>query len=166
MCICERAYCTTFLTVRGQYRPQCIMHPNIVVPPCVYDVKAPRARLGGAFLPLSCIKWLFSMACADGCVGVPLSGAFCHISRGQEHFFAVPEPGKMVARINWRISKPNGDFIDRSTIQVGWGVGECPSMCENSAVHGALFIGWTGLVFFEGRSRCTSRRTILNMING
>jgi hypothetical protein len=25
--ICEREYCTTFLTVRGQYRPQCMMHP-------------------------------------------------------------------------------------------------------------------------------------------
>jgi len=35
----------------------------------------------------------------------------------QEHFFAVPEASKMVARINWRISRPDGDFIDRSTIQ-------------------------------------------------
>jgi hypothetical protein len=36
----------------------------------------------------------------------------------QEHFFAVPEPGKLAAKINWRINKPNGDFIERSTIQV------------------------------------------------
>jgi hypothetical protein len=36
----------------------------------------------------------------------------------QEHFFAVPEPGKMAARINWRIPKPNGDFIERSVVQV------------------------------------------------
>lgn len=36
----------------------------------------------------------------------------------QEHFFAVPEPGRLVAKINWRINKPNGDFIERSTIQV------------------------------------------------
>ncbi|WIA11647.1 hypothetical protein OEZ85_011750 [Tetradesmus obliquus] len=35
----------------------------------------------------------------------------------QEHFFAVPEPGRLVAKINWRINKPNGDFIERSTIQ-------------------------------------------------
>jgi hypothetical protein len=26
--ICEREYCMTFLTVRGQYRPQCFMHPT------------------------------------------------------------------------------------------------------------------------------------------
>jgi hypothetical protein len=25
----------------------------------------------------------------------------------------------LVAKINWRIAKPDGDFIDRSTIQVG-----------------------------------------------
>jgi hypothetical protein len=37
----------------------------------------------------------------------------------QEHFFAVPEPGKMAARINWRINKPNGEFIERSVVQVG-----------------------------------------------
>jgi hypothetical protein len=38
--------------------------------------------------------------------------------RLQEHFFAVPEPGKLAAKINWRINRPNGDFIERSTIQV------------------------------------------------
>lgn len=36
----------------------------------------------------------------------------------QEHYFAVPEPGKMAAKINWRINKPNGDFIERSVVQV------------------------------------------------
>lgn len=35
----------------------------------------------------------------------------------QEHFFAYPEPGHMKAQINWRISKPRGDFMQRSTIQ-------------------------------------------------
>ncbi|GBF88212.1 hypothetical protein Rsub_00924 [Raphidocelis subcapitata] len=35
----------------------------------------------------------------------------------QEHFFANPEPGHMKAQINWRISKPRGDFQTRSTIQ-------------------------------------------------
>jgi hypothetical protein len=42
----------------------------------------------------------------------------CSIDCLQEHFFAVPEPGKLAAKINWRINKPNGDFIERSTIQV------------------------------------------------
>lgn len=37
----------------------------------------------------------------------------------QEHFFAMPEPGRMAARINWRINKPDGDFIERSVVQVG-----------------------------------------------
>eukprot|EP00878_Enallax_costatus_P018093 GHUV01019035.1.p1 GENE.GHUV01019035.1~~GHUV01019035.1.p1 ORF type:complete len:454 (+),score=105.01 GHUV01019035.1:192-1553(+) len=36
----------------------------------------------------------------------------------QEHFFAAPEPGDLAAKINWRINKPNGDFIERSTIQM------------------------------------------------
>jgi len=31
----------------------------------------------------------------------------------------MPEPGRMAARINWRISKPDGDFIERSVVQVG-----------------------------------------------
>lgn len=37
----------------------------------------------------------------------------------QEHYFAMPEPGRMAARINWRINKPDGDFIERSVLQVG-----------------------------------------------
>jgi violaxanthin de-epoxidase len=35
----------------------------------------------------------------------------------QEHYFGVPEPGKLYGKINWRIGKPDGDFIERSTIQ-------------------------------------------------
>eukprot|EP00884_Botryococcus_braunii_P012424 jgi/Botrbrau1/21182/Bobra.0061s0073.1 len=35
----------------------------------------------------------------------------------QEHFFGVPEPGNLYAKINWRIDKGDNDFIERSTIQ-------------------------------------------------
>jgi len=35
----------------------------------------------------------------------------------QEHYFGVPEPGKLYGKINWRIAKPNDDFIERSTVQ-------------------------------------------------
>ncbi|KAL3160389.1 hypothetical protein ABBQ32_010714 [Trebouxia sp. C0010 RCD-2024] len=35
----------------------------------------------------------------------------------QEHYFGVPEPGKLYGKINWRIKKPDNDFIDRSTVQ-------------------------------------------------
>lgn len=35
----------------------------------------------------------------------------------QEHFFGVPEPGKLAGKINWRIPKGNRDFIERSTVQ-------------------------------------------------
>jgi violaxanthin de-epoxidase len=33
------------------------------------------------------------------------------------HYFDVPEPGKLVGKINWRIRKPNQDFIERATVQ-------------------------------------------------
>ena len=35
----------------------------------------------------------------------------------QAHFFGVPEPGKLLGKINWRISKGDEDFIERSTTQ-------------------------------------------------
>ncbi len=35
----------------------------------------------------------------------------------QEHYFGVPEAGKLYGKINWRIAKPNNDFIERSTVQ-------------------------------------------------
>ena len=35
----------------------------------------------------------------------------------QEHYFGVPEPGKLYGKINWRIAKPDKDFIERSTVQ-------------------------------------------------
>lgn len=35
----------------------------------------------------------------------------------QEHYFGVPEPGKLYGKINWRIQKPDKDFIERSTVQ-------------------------------------------------
>lgn len=45
----------------------------------------------------------------------------------QEHYFGVPEPGKLYGKINWRISKPDNDFIERNTIQtfkqVAWQLG-------------------------------------------
>lgn len=52
----------------------------------------------------------------------------------QEHYFAMPEPGKLAARINWRINKPNGDFIERSVVQVCclWGLARLlcvPTVC-------------------------------------
>jgi len=37
--------------------------------------------------------------------------------RPQEHFFVTPEPNQLKAQINWRISKPKRDFVERSTIQ-------------------------------------------------
>jgi violaxanthin de-epoxidase len=35
----------------------------------------------------------------------------------QEHYFGVPQPGKLYGRINWRIPKGDDDFIERTTIQ-------------------------------------------------
>jgi hypothetical protein len=35
----------------------------------------------------------------------------------QEHYFDSPDPGKLFAKIQWRINKPDGDFLERSTIQ-------------------------------------------------
>lgn len=35
----------------------------------------------------------------------------------QEHYFGVPEAGKLYGKINWRIKKPNDEFIERSTVQ-------------------------------------------------
>ena len=35
----------------------------------------------------------------------------------QEHVFAVPEPGRLVGRINWRIAQPGGEFLERSVVQ-------------------------------------------------
>lgn len=35
----------------------------------------------------------------------------------QEHFFTSPEPGKLFGNIQWRIARPGGDFLERSTVQ-------------------------------------------------
>ena len=35
----------------------------------------------------------------------------------QAHSFVNPAPGRMTAQINWRIARPDGDFMERSTIQ-------------------------------------------------
>jgi hypothetical protein len=35
----------------------------------------------------------------------------------QVHYFTAPEPGKMYAKLNWRVSRPNGQFYERSDIQ-------------------------------------------------
>ncbi|KAF8070966.1 VDE1 [Scenedesmus sp. PABB004] len=55
----------------------------------------------------------------------------------QEHFFAVPSPGKLAAKINWRINKPNGDFIERSTIQTFVQDGAKPAVLYN---HGNEYL--------------------------
>lgn len=41
----------------------------------------------------------------------------CTLLLSQEHYFLNPEPGKLVAKINWRISTPGGGFLPRSTLQ-------------------------------------------------
>lgn len=35
----------------------------------------------------------------------------------QEHFFVSPGPGQISAQINWRINRPSGGFMERSTMQ-------------------------------------------------
>eukprot|EP00892_Ulva_mutabilis_P007563 jgi/Ulvmu1/5179/UM021_0196.1 len=35
----------------------------------------------------------------------------------QEHYFTSPEPGKLFGNIQWRIPRPDGDFLERSTVQ-------------------------------------------------
>jgi violaxanthin de-epoxidase len=35
----------------------------------------------------------------------------------QVHYFATPGPTSLVAKINWRIAIPGGDFLERSTVQ-------------------------------------------------
>jgi hypothetical protein len=35
----------------------------------------------------------------------------------QEHYFMNPEPGKMFGKIQWRIQRSDGDFIERETVQ-------------------------------------------------
>eukprot|EP00891_Asterochloris_glomerata_P009375 jgi/Astpho2/9375/Aster-01644 len=35
----------------------------------------------------------------------------------QEHYFGVPEPGRLYGKINWRIKKRDSDFIERSVVQ-------------------------------------------------
>eukprot|EP00775_Hariotina_reticulata_P013067 gene13067-13194_t len=49
----------------------------------------------------------------------------------QEHFFAVPEPGRLAAKINWRINKPDGDFIERTTLQMFNQVPQQPALLLN-----------------------------------
>eukprot|EP01024_Parvocaulis_polyphysoides_P059672 TRINITY_DN6464_c0_g3_i1.p1 TRINITY_DN6464_c0_g3~~TRINITY_DN6464_c0_g3_i1.p1 ORF type:complete len:435 (-),score=54.31 TRINITY_DN6464_c0_g3_i1:337-1572(-) len=49
----------------------------------------------------------------------------------QEHFFAVPEPGRLFAKINWRISKPDEDFIQRSTMQRFVQLNDNPALLQN-----------------------------------
>ncbi len=56
-----------------------------------------------------------AIAAADAATDAATAAATAAV---QEHFFAVPEPGDLAAKINWRIKKPDGDFIERSTIQV------------------------------------------------
>jgi violaxanthin de-epoxidase len=35
----------------------------------------------------------------------------------QEHFFGVPEPGLLYGKINWRVPKADGDFLQRGVVQ-------------------------------------------------
>nr|ART29441.1 chloroplast violaxanthin de-epoxidase [Lobosphaera incisa] len=54
----------------------------------------------------------------------------------QEHYFGVPEPGKLYAKINWRIPKGE-DFIERSTVQTFKQRPDNPALLEN---HGNEFL--------------------------
>eukprot|EP01023_Acetabularia_acetabulum_P067141 TRINITY_DN9197_c0_g1_i1.p1 TRINITY_DN9197_c0_g1~~TRINITY_DN9197_c0_g1_i1.p1 ORF type:complete len:424 (-),score=61.91 TRINITY_DN9197_c0_g1_i1:430-1701(-) len=49
----------------------------------------------------------------------------------QEHFFAVPQPGRLFAKINWRIDKPDNDFIQRSTMQRFVQQSDNPALLQN-----------------------------------
>ncbi|KAK9815828.1 hypothetical protein WJX72_010371 [[Myrmecia] bisecta] len=55
----------------------------------------------------------------------------------QEHYFGVPEPGRLFARINWRIPKGDDDFIDRSTVQTFRQTPETPALLLN---HGNEYL--------------------------
>lgn len=35
----------------------------------------------------------------------------------QEHYFAISDSGKLFGKINWRIARAGGDFVERSTMQ-------------------------------------------------
>jgi violaxanthin de-epoxidase len=50
----------------------------------------------------------------------------------QEHYFSSPvdEPGKVFGKIQWRINKPDGDFIERSTVQRFVQVCAPPTSCS------------------------------------
>lgn len=58
----------------------------------------------------------------------------------QEHYFGVPEPGKLYGKINWRIDKGNNDFIERSTVQTFKQVEGAPAKLEN---HGNAFLHYS-----------------------
>jgi hypothetical protein len=58
---------------------------------------------------------LASFGCATA---LPLCPPLCppH-SHSQVHYFSAPAPGKMYAKLNWRVSRPNGQFYERSDVQ-------------------------------------------------
>jgi len=58
----------------------------------------------------------------------------------QEHFFGVPEPGKLYGKINWRINKRDNDFIERNTVQTFKQVEGSPAKLEN---HGNAFLHYS-----------------------
>ena len=58
----------------------------------------------------------------------------------QEHFFGVPEPGKLYGKINWRIPKGNRDFIERSTVQT---FDQVKVMSKSQGMHkSAAYLQW------------------------
>ena len=65
----------------------------------------------------------------------------------QEHFFGVPEPGKLYGKINWRIPKGNRDFIERSTVQT---FDQVKAASKSSGIHkSAAYLQWlAGLVLY------------------
>jgi violaxanthin de-epoxidase len=58
----------------------------------------------------------------------------------QEHYFGVPEPGKLYGKINWRINKRDNDFIERNTVQTFRQVEGAPAKLEN---HGNAFLHYS-----------------------
>lgn len=50
----------------------------------------------------------------------------------QEHFFSIPEEGKLYAKINWRVARPNGQWYQRSDIQTFYQDDKSPAILHNN----------------------------------
>lgn len=70
-----------------------------VPPPCALDSKFDLSMFDG--------RWYITAGLN------PLFDTFdCQV-----HYFGLPEPGKLLGKISWRINKPDNDWIQRETIQ-------------------------------------------------